>query len=57
MRRIIAVIVGIWLGLPGCASLMHAPKQDIVLLIDPETLNYKCFQTNKDVITCRRISE
>lgn len=38
----------------GCASLFYTPKQEIRLLIEPRTIDYKCFQTNTNTITCTR---
>jgi len=57
MSRVVIVLLGVIVLSAGCSTLMPTPKQDIVLLVDPETINYKCFQTNTDIITCRRISE
>lgn len=42
----------IMLLLTSCSSFK--PKQDITLLIDPSDVNYKCFKTDRDTITCRR---
>jgi len=52
-----AVIWCIIAMLGGCSSLFFTPKQDIQLLIEPSDIDYRCFQTNKDEIVCRRISE